>query len=135
MVGGDITEVTYNHPNLGSGTILPKADESSTYDLGGLRSDDTDSGVDGGGNVIDIMSRKRWSLEFTAAWDMNVRSELEKVVAMAADPIPAKWTFTHINGTVYQGTGKPVGDLQGAGKESTFPLKISGGGTAKKING
>lgn len=132
-VGGDIIEVTFNHPTLGSGTLFPKAAEDSTYDLGGIRSSDDANMVDGGGNMIDQMNRSRWSFEVPIAWDMNTNGELEKCVAMAADPVPAEWTFTHINGTVYAGTGKPVGDLQGNGNAATFPLKVSGGGKLKKI--
>lgn len=131
--GGDIIEVTFNHPTIGSGTLFPKAAEDSTYDLGGIRSSDDANMVDGGGNMIDQMNRVRWSFEVPIAWDMNTNLELEKITAMAADPVPAEWTFTHINGMVYAGTGKPVGDLQGNGNAATFPLKVSGGGKLKKI--
>jgi hypothetical protein len=134
-VGGDIIEITYNHPTLGSGTINPKAAEDSTYDLGGFRSNDEANGIDGGGNMIDQLNRVRWSFEVTVSWDMNVKTELEKLTDLAASPELADWTFTNINGTVYGGKGKPVGDLQGNGNASTFPLKISGGAKLKKIVG
>jgi len=51
---------------------------------------------------------------------------------LASSPILATWTFSHINGTVYTGTGKPVGDLPVNVNQSTFTLKVSGGGKLKK---
>jgi hypothetical protein len=132
-VGGDILEITYNHPTLGSGVIYPKSAEDSTFDLGGFRSADDANMIDGGGRMIDQMNRVRWSLESTVAWDMNSSLELEKVVALAKSPVLADWTISHINGSVYSGKGKPVGDLQGNGNAATFTLKIAGSGEIKKI--
>jgi hypothetical protein len=132
-VGGDILEITYNHPTLGSGVIYPKSAEDSTFDLGGFRSADDANMIDGGGRMIDQMNRVRWSLETTIAWDMNSSLELEKVVALAKSPVLADWTISHINGSVYSGKGKPVGDLQGNGNAATFTLKIAGSGEIKKI--
>lgn len=132
-VGGDIIEITYNHPTLGSGTLFPKAAEDSTFDLGGFRSNDDANMVDGAGNAIDQMNRVRWSVESTIAWDMNTALTLEKLVALSSSPVPASWTFSHVNGSVYGGKGKPVGDLQGNGNAATFTLKLSGGGVLKKI--
>lgn len=134
-VGGDIIEITFNHPTVGSGVIFPKAGEDSTFDTGGFRSNDDANMVAGNGEMIDQMNRVRWSLEATIAWDMNVRGDLEKLVELAESPVEAEWTITHINGTVYGGTGKPVGDMQGNGNAATFTLKISGGNKLKKIVG
>lgn len=132
-VGGDITEVTFNHPTIGSGVLLPKAGEDSTYDLGGFRSNDDASGIDGGGNAIDQMNRVRWSFEVPIANDMLVNQEAEKLVEMASSPVPATWTFTNINGSVYGGKGKPVGDIQPNGNTSILNLKVAGGGILKRI--
>lgn len=132
-VGGDITEITFNHPSLGSGTIFPKAGEDSTYDLGGVQSVDDDGMIDGSGGVIDQMTSKRWNFAVVVAWDANLRKDLEAINALGASPVPATWTFTNINGTVYQGIGKPVGDQKGNGNKATFPLKVAGGNGLKKI--
>ncbi|KKN42129.1 hypothetical protein LCGC14_0716330 [marine sediment metagenome] len=134
-VGGDIIEITFNHPTVGSGVILPKANEDSTYDLGGFRSNDDANMVAGNGEMIDQMNRVRWFIELVIAWDMNVRGDLEKLVELAESPVEAEWTITNINGTVYGGTGKPVGDMQGNGNAATFTLKVSGGNKLKKIVG
>src|SRR6185369_11230300 len=132
-VGGDIVEITYNHPKLGSGVIYPKAAEDSTYNKGGFQAKDDDNMIDGSGTAIDQLNRVRWSVETTIAWDMNNDLTLEKLIALSADPVPAEWTFSHVNGTVDGGLGKPVGDLKGNGNVATIPLKIAGGGVLKKI--
>lgn len=132
-LGGDIIEITYNHPTLGSGVIFPKAAEDSTYDLGGFRSADEANGVDGGGNMIDTINRARWSFEVLITMDMIVDETLEAITEMAGSAELADWTFTNVNGTVYGGKGKPVGDIQQNGNASTGTLKVSGGGVLSKV--
>lgn len=130
-VGGDIKEVTYNHPTRGSGTIFPKAAEDNTYDPGGIRTSDDANMVDGAGNPIWQLNRVLGFFEVLVANDMNSRQDLENVAAIAADPVPAEWTFSMINGAVYKGTGKPVGDIQGNINQATFTLKVAGGSFVK----
>lgn len=132
-IGGDITEVSWNHPTLGTGTIFPKANEDSTLDLGGFTSDDSEDMIDGSGEMIDKLTRKRWGAEMTVAWDNNVRQDLEKIQALQESPVKATFTISHISGAVYKGTGKPVGDNKGNANNATFPLKLAGGGKLKKI--
>lgn len=132
-IGGDIIEITYNHPTLGSGVIYPKAAEDSTFDIGGFRSSDDANMIDGAGQMIDQMNRTRWSVETTVAWDMNTGLTLERLTQLTQSPVFAVWTVTHINGTIYGGKGKPVGDLQGNGNAATFTFKLAGGGVLKKI--
>lgn len=133
--GGDITEITWNHPTLGSGSIFPKSNEESTFDEGGFRSSDEANMVAGNGEMIDQINRVRWSLETKVAWDMNTREDLGKMIALSASPTLASWTITHINNTVWGGLGKPVGDLQGGGNDATFTLKLMGSGVLKKVIG
>lgn len=135
MTGGDVKEITWNHPTLGSGIFSPKSGEDSTFDPGGYSSDDDDNGIDGSGEMIDKMNLRRWSAEVVAAWDMNNREDLTKAKALAASPVMASYTITHVNGTVWAGRGKPVGDLKGNGNNATFPLKLAGSGILKKIVG
>jgi hypothetical protein len=134
-IGGDIKEISFSHPTIGSGTLFPKAAEDSTIDLGGYRSADEAQMVDGGGNMIDQITRSRWSVETTISNDTLVKQELEKLVRLAADPVQADWTISHISGAVYGGKGKPVGDLQANFNQATIALKLSGGGSLKKIFG
>lgn len=130
--GGDLIEITYNHPTVGSGVIFAKASEDNTFDLGGFNSSDDQNMIDGGGNMIDQMNRKRWKVSVLVSNDMNTRTELEKIEAIVASPLQADWTFSHVNGTIYAGTGKPVGDKELNVNQSTVPLTISGGGKLKK---
>lgn len=133
-VGGDLIEATYNHPDLGSGTLYMKSNEDNNFDLGGFRSNDDANMVDGAGNMIEQMNQVRWKLEATISWDMNDRNELQTIVDLAASPQTADWTFSHINGTVWGAKGKPVGDYSGSGNNATFPIIISGGGKLSKIS-
>lgn len=131
--GGDIIEITYNHPTLGSGVLYPKSAEDSTFDPGGFRGNDDANGIDGGGRTIRTLNQVRWSYESPVSWDMNLTNELDAVSAMAKDAQEATWTFTSINNTVWQGKGSPVGDVQGNGNTSMFTLKVAGGNGLKKI--
>lgn len=132
-IGGDILEVTFNHPQIGSGVLLPKANEESTLDLGGFRGDDDANLVDGGGNNIKKLNRNRWYFEVVLAGDMNTSKDLEKLAQLAAHPEDATWTISHMNGSVYQGLGSPVGDVQQNMNNATINLKCAGGGVMKKI--
>ncbi len=123
--GGDITELQCNHP-LGLFTFYPVSNVDSTYDLGGIRTDDNMDDIDGSGSPIYKMNRKRASFECTIAWNMGGNATLEDVVAMAGAVEEGTWVATNINGVIYKLVGKPVGDLQGNGNTSRFPLKISG---------
>lgn len=132
-VGGDILEITYNHPTLGSGIWFPKSGEDSTFDPGGVRGTDDANMVDGSGKNIRQLNRVRWSFQGTVSWDGNVANELDQAKSLAGDPVEADWTITHINGTIWKGKGAPVGDIQGNGNAATMAVKIAGGADLKKI--
>jgi hypothetical protein len=133
MTGGDIKEIKINHPTLGSKTFFAVAGETSTFDLGLAMAADESAGVDGGGRMIDTITNKRWFFEMVSSWDMNVDNELLFAQQCSASPVLGDITVSHINGTVWNGKGKPVGDLQGDGNKSTFTIKVAGGGRLKKI--
>lgn len=129
---GDILELSYNHPTLGSGTFFPKSAEDSTFDFGGFTSNDDENGIDGGGNMIDQMNRKRWSAEMKCSWDMD-KDDLARAQALQNSPVKATWTISHVNGHAYSGKGKPVGDIKGNGNDGTFGIKVAGGLTLEQI--
>ena len=133
-VGGDITEITYNHPTIGQGTLFPKANEGNTLDPGGIRTSDDASMIDGTGQPIWHLYRVRGSLEILCANDMNTRNDIEVVRQLQESSLPADWTFTMINETVWGCSGKPVGDIAADVNASTFTLKIASG-NFKKIVG
>lgn len=134
-IGGDILEITYNHPTLGSGTIFVKSNEDSTLNSGGYRSNDDNNMITGDGQMIDHINRVRWSYESApVAWDMTDKNEVEKLAAMAASPVLADWTITHISGAIWGGKGKPVGDVNGATNTAQVTLKLAGSGVLKRIS-
>lgn len=133
--GGDILEITYNHPTIGSGSLFPKSSEDSTYNLGGFRSEDDMAKIAGDGSMIDTINRNRWSFEIPTSWDQNVANELEVINQLSASPVETEFTITSINGTVWGAKGKPVGETPGNGNTSLITLKLSGGGILKKIVG
>lgn len=130
--GGSPQEITYNHPTLGSGSFSPKSAEEATIDRGGKRSNDDANSITANGQNIDIIEAVRWSFEVMIAHDMLDQDTLQVITDMAGSTEPATWTFTMLNGTVYRGTGKPVGDIQGS-SSAQGTLKVSGGGVLAKI--
>jgi len=133
-VGGDIIEITYTHPTLGSGSFFPKANEGNTFDPGGIRTADDANMISGSGGLIAQKNRVRGSFEVVIENDMNVRNDAQVVADLAADPVAADWTVSIINGTVWGATVFPVGDIQPDVNASTFTLKL-GTGAWKKIVG
>jgi len=125
-IGGDITEVRYSHPTLGPGVFFAKAGETSTLDLGGVRSNDETSGIDGSGEPVFQLTNTRGSMEMVVSNDDKEREDLFKAIELAGSPIMADWTMLHSNGTIYGMSGKPVGDLNGDLMAATFTLKVSG---------
>jgi hypothetical protein len=78
MVSGDILSIKITNPNLGSKTCYPVASTDGTINMGGLKSDDDKSKIDGGGRIIDKRNRQRWGGKVTVSWDMNNTNELEQ---------------------------------------------------------
>jgi hypothetical protein len=124
---GDIIEISYNHPTVGSGVLSPVAAQDNEYDIGGVRTVDDENSVTAKGEAIYVMNMKRWAATALVTSDMNIRQEYEKMVAISQSLDEATWTFLHINGTTYRGKGKPAGDLKLNVNAGTFSLKISGG--------
>lgn len=132
-VGGDIIEITYNHPSLGSGVLYPKAGEDNSYFPGGIITSSDETMIDGGGNPIWQKNRRRAYFVAVCANDQNQGQELEKMIELSASPVPADWTFAIINGTVYGGSGMPVDSFEGNINQATFSLRVEGGGFKKIV--
>jgi hypothetical protein len=83
FVGGDLIEITYNHPTLGSGTLFPKSSEDTTINLGGFRGADDANMVTGAGENIRQLNNSRWSVEATIAIDtasfVVMKGHIEKI--------------------------------------------------------
>lgn len=131
--GGDLLEVSYNHPTLGSGSFFVKSGEDSEVDLGGFRTEDDDQGIAGDGQMIKKLNQVRWSVEAPIAWSKTTTNELEILTNIAADPLDANWTFRYQDGSAFVGEGTVVGDLKGATQGSTVPIKMAGGGRLRRL--
>ncbi|MCJ7802758.1 MAG: hypothetical protein MUP82_10425 [Candidatus Marinimicrobia bacterium] len=132
--GGDILEMTYNHPTVGAGSLFLKANEDGTVDPGGYRSNDDDNMITGDGQFIDQINRSRGSFESPpVAWDMVDKDELEILAKMAGSPLLADWTITSISGAIWGGKGKPVGDIKGITNSANIGLKIAFSGELKRL--
>jgi len=125
-VGGDIIEVTYNHPTIGQGVVYPKANEDSTFNIGGFETADDDDAIDGSGKMIQQLNRKRGFFKVVAVNDMQVKT-FETMKSLGASSVSATWTFTVANGRVYQGLGIPVGLNEANANTSVFDLKVASG--------
>lgn len=126
--GGDITEITCNHPSLGSFKFATKSNESYTLDPGGYRSNDDANMVTGDGQFIDQVNRVRWSFEGPIQADFVSDNEIKNLPLLAESAELATWTFTHISGTTWRGKGKHVGDVNVDTNNAQLSLKIAGGG-------
>ena len=131
--GGDLVEITVNHPTLGNFNFATKSNESYTLDPGGYRSNDDANGVAGDGTFIDQVNRVRWSFEGPIVADFVSNNELENLPKLAASAELGTWTFTHITGVVWKGRGKFVGDIQVDTNTAQITGKIAGGSVLEKL--
>ena len=131
--GGDLVEITVNHPTLGNFNFSTKSGEAYTLDPGGRRSEDDDSLVTGNGDMIDKVTQKRWSFEGPLMADFISANETENLPKLAASPELGTWTFTHISGVTWRGRGKFVGDIKIDTSEATMPVKIAGSKSLEKL--
>lgn len=133
--GGDVVNITYNHPTLGSGTFFCKAGEDGTIDLGGKRTDDDAAMVTGAGQMIQKINTVLGSYESPpVSWDMAGTNELKALSDMAASSVLAEWTITITNGTIFIGTGKPVGDVNANTNSPEATLKLAFEGQVQTIS-
>jgi hypothetical protein len=121
---GDLIEVTFNHPTVGSGVFYPKANEGNTFDPGGLRNNDDANMVTGAGDIMFQKNRVVGSFEIVVENDSRTRLDAEKVIELQESADNADWTVTHVNGTVWKGSGQPVGDVAVDVNAGTFTLKV-----------
>lgn len=123
--GGDISEVTFNNSEVGSGTFKPKAGEANTFDPGGIRTMDDNKAITSDGEPIWTQNNQMGFFQILIANDMNVRKEVEKLAQIAASATPTTWTVSMLNGAVYRGVGYMVGDITADVDKATVPLKVA----------
>lgn len=129
---GDVDEIVCQH-TLGEFRFNPKSNESFTIDKGGIRANDDANQVTSNGQMMSQMNRVLWFFEGPVAVDTINDIELENVSKLSGHPDLGTWTFSMVNGAVYKGKGRPVGDIQTDSNAGTMTLKIAGGGILEKI--
>lgn len=122
---GDIIDITFNHPDLGSGRFSPMAANSNSYDVGGFRNSDDAGMVTGNGDLVVKKNRVRAYFDCLVEDDMNIAEDAVKAAALAESNKLAEWTFSLSNGTVWRGSGVVVGDIQPDTDAGTFQLKVA----------
>lgn len=123
ITGGDILEVSWLHPTLGAGFFYPVSGSESTFNKGGLRTNDN-SPVDAAGRLIRTMNRQPGKFSLTVASDPVDSQEFDTASTIASDLAEAIWTVALINGAIYKGKGSIEGSLELDGQKSTFPLTV-----------
>lgn len=123
-VGGDWLEIRVTHPTLGTKSLFPKSNESSTMTMGGIYKEDDDNQRTAAGENIYKMVNGRPTIEVVVANDPTVRKEAEFIQAVGASPVEAQFTCQHINGSIYSGNGTVVNSLGVDVSAATFSLKI-----------
>lgn len=132
-IGGDLVEITCNHPTLGNFNFATKSNESYTLDPGGKRSNDDANAIAGNGVFIDQINRVRWSFEGPLMANFISDNEIANLPKLAESPELGTWTFSHISGVVWRGQGKFVGDIQVDTNTAQISAKLAGGGKLEKL--
>lgn len=132
-IGGDLIEITCNHPTLGNFNFATKSNESYTLDPGGKRSNDDANAIAGNGVFIDQINRVRWSFEGPLMANFISNNEIDNLPKLAESPELGTWTFSHISGVVWRGQGKFVGDIQVDTNTAQISAKLAGGGILEKL--
>jgi hypothetical protein len=123
MYGGDVTDITFNNSEVGSGTLKAKSGEGNTYDPGGVRNTG-EGNITSDGTRIQTKNMKPGFFKVLIANDMNQNKDAEKLVALAKSLAPTTWTFTIINGKTYRGVGDVMGDIQPDIDKATVSLHV-----------
>jgi hypothetical protein len=132
-IGGDLIEITCNHPTLGSLNFATKSNETYTLDPGGNRSEDDANMISGNGVMIDKVNRVRWSFEGPLMADFDSNQELDILPKLAESSEQGTWTISHISGVVWRGRGKHVGDISIDTNTAQITVKLAGGGKLEKL--
>jgi hypothetical protein len=132
FVFGDIQEIVCNH--LGNTyRFYPKANETGTFDKGGLRTNDDANQITSNGQMMRQINRVRWAVEGPIAVDTISDAEQTALNIMSGSPSLGTWQFALISGAIFKGNGSPVGDIALDSNAGTLTLKVSGNGELEKI--
>lgn len=134
-VQGDIIEITYNNPTIGSGTLEPKSNEGNTFDIGGVRYVDDANNITGSGKLILPANRVVGYVEAVVEDDAGQREDLLAMTNLVETSELTDFTVSLISGVTYAAKGVVVGDLQKDFNTGLFTVKIIAQGKWQKIAG
>jgi len=127
IVGGDIEELAFNDPVLGTGFFQPMKDQDNIFIPGGYENAD-DGMVTGNGTLVITKNRNVGSITILLANDTTAAtSDVDIAKALQVSANEQTWTVAHSNGTVWRGKGVIVGALEANTNKSTFQIKINSG--------
>ena len=126
LIGGDITGITINHPDLGSFNFAAKAGETYSLDPGGIRNADDSSNVASDSRPIWIKNRVLAFFEGPIVSDFKTGIEMENFPLLAESSLDSDITISHISGAIWKITGQPVGDFSFDTMAANFPIKFAG---------
>lgn len=124
---GDVVEIAVSHPSLGNRTFFPKASEGNTFFPGGIVTADDQNSVTSAGEMIFTQNRVAGMFSVLIEDDQNDREDALFIKELAGSSESAVWTLSLINGTVWQGSGKPVGNYETELNAGTMTLKVNSG--------
>lgn len=124
---GDVTEIQVSHPDLGSRTFFPKAGEGNTFYKGGIVVNDDVAAITSAGDMIYTNNRQAGYFSVLIEDDQNNRKDSTFLEKLAGSSLPGVWTLSLINGSIYQGEGKPVGAFETNLNDGTLTLKVNSG--------
>jgi len=123
--GGDVLEITFDNPNIGSGSFFPISNQGNTFKPGGIMANDDANQVTASGTMINQLNRTLGHFEVLCENDMNLRDDISVAQALAGDTANTDFTISLNNKTVWTATGRPVGELTSDVNASSFTLKIN----------
>ena len=130
-VHGDVTEITVAHPTLGTRTFFPKAGEGNTFSIGGVMTADDVNSITTSGQMIYTSNRVAGFFSVLIEDDQNDREDAIFIQALAGSSVPGVWVLSLINGTIWKGSGKPVGSYETELNAGTMTLKVNAGNWSK----
>lgn len=124
-IGGDISEISFSNPEVGTGFFYPMSGEEHSLDKGGFRSEDNKA-IDGSGRLIQSMKRAVGTLEVVAS-NSTETGDYDNACAIAASTAETTWTIAMLNGDVWKGTGVIQGDIKLNTYKTNFTLTVVSG--------
>lgn len=120
MAGGSIESVT-----IGGRTFAAAADADVGRKLGGF---ENEFQPNGDGTARDIMTRVNWMLSGLTLVISDINGDQEFLQDIADTPGSTPITATYPDGSIYQGSGKPVGEVVFNNQSQTASLDLGGPG-------